>query len=97
VGSNPALGLRGFQPPNQNCADDNDKQNSQLHFAFPILSKHFGASVLIRVTNFPTPRRLPEWSIEEFRSALCGTLRKVWLRCAALRNANIVTIRHIAS
>jgi hypothetical protein len=51
-------------------------------FAFPILSKHFWASVLIRVTNFPTPRRLPEWSIEGFRTALCGTLRKAWLRCA---------------
>jgi hypothetical protein len=36
VGSNPALGLNAPQPPNQNCADDHDKQNSQLHLAFPI-------------------------------------------------------------
>ena len=27
-GSNPALGLNASQPPNQNCADDKDKENS---------------------------------------------------------------------
>jgi hypothetical protein len=29
--SNPALGPNTSQPPNQNCTDDNDEQNSQLH------------------------------------------------------------------
>src|SRR6516162_11550005 len=29
VGSNPAL--NDSQPPNQNCADDNDKENCELH------------------------------------------------------------------
>jgi hypothetical protein len=28
---NRAFGLYGFQPPKQKCADDNDKQNDQLH------------------------------------------------------------------
>jgi hypothetical protein len=32
-GSNPALGLNASQPPNQNCADDNDKQKCELHLA----------------------------------------------------------------
>jgi len=31
VGSNPALGLNDSQSPNQNCADDNDKENCELH------------------------------------------------------------------
>jgi hypothetical protein len=31
AGSNPAFGLNASQPPKQNCADDNNKQNSQLH------------------------------------------------------------------
>src|SRR5215467_3332710 len=37
-----ALGLNASQPPNQNCADDNDIQNRQLHsfgFALPIGSE----------------------------------------------------------
>jgi hypothetical protein len=28
--------LRASQPPNQNCADDNDVQNRQLDLAFPM-------------------------------------------------------------
>jgi hypothetical protein len=31
LGSNPALGLSAPQPPSQNCADDHDIQNSELH------------------------------------------------------------------
>ena len=30
-GSNPALGLNASQPQKQNCADNNNKQNNQLH------------------------------------------------------------------
>jgi len=29
--SNVALGLNASQPPSQNCANDNDKQNDELH------------------------------------------------------------------
>ena len=32
------LGLHMSQPPKQNCADDNDKQNSQLHVPSPRLA-----------------------------------------------------------
>jgi hypothetical protein len=35
-GSNPALGLNASQPQTQNCADDRDIQNSQLHLRSPI-------------------------------------------------------------
>jgi hypothetical protein len=78
VGSNPALGLRGFQPPKQNYADDNDKQDNQLHLAFPIglimgpqhihlMLTHphgciVGASEFIALYNRPFPR---------LRSLLC--------------------------
>jgi hypothetical protein len=41
VGSNPALGLHGFQPPKQNYADDSDKQNSQLHLPSPFCLSTF--------------------------------------------------------
>ena len=30
-GSNPALGLNASQPQKQNCADNNNKRNNQLH------------------------------------------------------------------
>jgi hypothetical protein len=30
-GSNPSLGLNASQPQKQNCADNNNKQNNQLH------------------------------------------------------------------
>jgi hypothetical protein len=32
------FGLNVSQPPYQNCADDNDKQNNQLQLAFPLIS-----------------------------------------------------------
>jgi hypothetical protein len=32
---NLALGLNTSQPPSQNCADDNDKQNGELHLPPP--------------------------------------------------------------
>jgi hypothetical protein len=31
----PALGLNASQPPNKNCAHDNDKENSELRWLSP--------------------------------------------------------------
>ena len=57
-GSNPPLGLNAPQPPNQNCADDNNKQNSKLHFGFTFSL----GSKIVPVYNGPFTR---------LRSMLC--------------------------